>query len=122
MSFSEDIKDFSDKVNKAAVNTFRGTALSLFSKVVIRTPVDTGRLRGNWFSSINISPKGKGSEGYEGTVSRAKLGDSIYLTNNLPYADAVENGSSDQAPHGMVKVTVNEFKDEVKRQAAKNKV
>jgi len=43
------------------------------------------------------------------TVSKAKLGDSVYLVNNLPYAQKIEGGSSKQAPVGMVKVTVAEY-------------
>lgn len=122
MSFDKDIERFSNNVNKAATNVFRGTALGLFGKIIKRTPVDTGRLRGNWFTSINVSPNGKDSGSYEGVTFKAKLGDSIYFTNNLPYAKEIENGSSKQAPHGMIKVTVSEFENEVKRQARKHKV
>ena len=123
MSFWKDIDAFSKKVDKAATNIFRGTALSLLGKIIQRTPVDTGRLRGNWFSSINspiVQIDGSG-EGINTTVVRAKLGDSIYMVNNLPYAKVIEDGSSEQAPSGMVKVTVTEFKHVVAAQARKNK-
>jgi len=125
MSFSSDIAKFNKKFDKAAANIFRGTALGLFGKVVLRTPVDTGRLRGNWYASINSpSKKVDGSEeGYEGIVYRAKLGDSIFLVNNLPYAKVIEDGThSQQAPHGMVKVTVAEFQRVVKQHLRKHKL
>ena len=122
MSFDKDIKDFNKKTEKAALNVFRGTALSLFGRIVKRTPVDTGRLRGNWQASINISPSGNGDTNYRTTVGGVKLGDSIYLTNNLPYANAIENGHSKQAPVGMVRVTIVEFEHTVAMQARKNKV
>jgi hypothetical protein len=38
-----------------------------------------------------------------------KAGDTIYLTNNLPYIRRLEEGYSQQAPAGMVALTVQEF-------------
>jgi len=119
MSFSDDIKRFNEKVEKRATKLFRGTALSLFGRIITRTPVDTGRLRGNWQVTLNTSPKGildSTKVQDTGVMKAAKLGDSIYIINNLPYAEVIENGSSKQAPQGMVKVTVAEFKSIVARQ------
>jgi hypothetical protein len=147
MSFSGDIKKFNEKTEKAATNIFRGTALSLFGRIVYRTPVGNtslwktkyppkgyvgGRLRGGWQAQLNSSPssiKDKIDSGGSGTVSdassvsgRAKLGDSIFFVNNLPYAKAIEDGhSKNQAPAGMVKVTILEFKRIVNQQARKNR-
>ena len=124
MSFNSDIKKFNSRFDKAATNIFRGTALSLFGKVIQATPVDTGRLRGNWFASINRASKqvDGSAMGYEGVVFKAKLGDSIYLVNNLPYAKVIEDGSSQQAPQGMVKGVVIEFNRVVKANARKYKL
>ena len=125
MSFNGDIKRFNEKTDKAMLNVFRGTALGLFAKVIQRTPVDTGRLRGNWFANLNSPSKqmdGSG-EGYEGVTFRAALGDSIYLVNNLPYAKVIEDGNhSQQAPKGMVKVTVAEYQRIFKQNAKKHKI
>lgn len=123
MSFSGDITKFKKKAEKVAVNVFSGTALSLMNKIVLRTPVDTGRLRGNWFSSINRASNqidGNG-ERYASTTGKAKLGDSIFFVNNLPYAGVIENGSSSQSPQGMIKVTVAEFHQVVNENARKTK-
>ena len=81
MSFHSDVKRFNKKAEDAAERVFKGTSLSLFGKVVKRTPVDTGRARGNWMAGLN-SPSND-SPGYETIIGRAKLGDSIFLTNNL---------------------------------------
>lgn len=90
-----------------------------------------GRLRGNWQMKINSQPKdvvdkadkngGKTIIAAKGTVTKVKLGDSIFIINNLPYAGVVEDGRSKQAPHGMVKVTVAEFKNVVDANARKHK-
>ena len=120
MSFLGDIKRFNKKAEEAAEKIFRGTSLSLFSKVIMRTPVDTGRLRGNWSAGIN----NPGDGNYQSVVARARLGDSLFLTNNLPYAGVIEMGrvnnkGSYQAPKGMVRVTISEFKQVVRAQARK---
>lgn len=144
MSFSGDIKRFAAKAEKAALFVFRGTALDLFSKIVLRTPVGNpsiwkagkatpgytgGSLRANWQVRLNRPASGEvsgtdksgGSTIAKGqpTINRAKGGDAIYVTNNLPYAGPVENGHSTQAPTGMVKVTIREFNRAIKKRARK---
>ncbi|NTX09022.1 hypothetical protein, partial [Myxococcus sp. CA040A] len=41
----------------------------------------------------------------------SKLGDTVYVTNNLPYARRLEFGHSAQAPRGMVRVTVARLRE-----------
>lgn len=43
-------------------------------------------------------------------IETAKFGDSITVSNNLPYAERLENGWSQQAPQGMLKLTFEEVK------------
>ena len=133
MSFNGDINKFRQKVDKIATDIFRGTSVDLMSRVVVRTPVDQGTARGNWFATIN-SPSKEVDESIKdknGTKSigrakrasqKAKLGNSIYLINNLPYIKLLEDGNhSPQAPNGMVKVTVTEFENIVEANARKHK-
>ena len=118
--FSVQVGDWCRKAGSNAEKVVRKVALELFARVILRTPVDTGRARGNWFPSIgspnqsvdtHVDPTGSGSTGRAGaTVQSAKLGDVIYLTNNLPYIRRLEYGYSRQAPSGMVRLTVAEFK------------
>ena len=114
MSFKGQIKKFNAKTEKATLLMFHGTAFALFGSIVKRTPVDTGRLRGNWQTSINTSD---GSA----PIIMAKLGDSIFITNNLPYAQVIESGSSKQAPSGMVAITAAEFTRVVAANARKHR-
>ena len=89
------------------------------------TSADTGRLKNNWFPSVN-----KGSnETTESTSDqvmarvealRFKLGDTLYFTNNLPYAEKIEfglypspsktgktvGGYSVKSPQGMVRKNI----------------
>lgn len=129
MSFSSDIKKFSEKTEKAYNAVFRGTALDLARRIIKRTPVDTGRARANWKVQINIAPSivsdssdktgARTMKEASNVISRYKFGDSIFIVNNLPYIEALEDGHSDQRPNGMVKVTVQEFKHIVAMRARK---
>jgi len=101
MSFSGDVNKFIKKAEARSLAIFRAVSLEMFSRIVVRTPVDTGRLRGHWQISPNIM-----------------LGKKTYISNNLPYAIPIEDGHSKQAPTGMVKVTVAEF-GSIVRDAAK---
>lgn len=126
MSFSDDIKKFANKTEQAALFVFRGSSLGVFNKVIIRTPVDTGRLRGNWQASLSGPLSGEVDSGGGAALNQAsrvtsgaKITDSIYMVNNLPYAGVIEDGSSKQAPLGMVKVTISEYQRIVAENARK---
>lgn len=94
----------------------RHYSLTLFSNVVYRSPVDTGRFRGNWQCSIGVpitsvldSKDKSGSETLakvRAVVETMEVGQTIYLTNNLSYAIPLEYGSSAQAPSGVVRISI----------------
>jgi len=134
LSFSKDLKTFAINFGEVSDKVFRGTSIAMTKSIVERTPVDTGRARGNWFPTLGTpSTKVVESEDYpsdDAIVGRAaktlnshKMGQSFYLTNNLPYIQRLENGWSEQArnPNGMVEITVNEFQREVDKQANKHR-
>lgn len=103
----------------------RKIALEMFSRVILKSPVDTGRFRANWQVAVGSVPDGTLSlEDKSGTatVNKAtaatagvKSGDVIYLVNNLPYAQRLEDGYSGQAPGGMVGLTVQQFQQVVRQ-------
>lgn len=97
----------------------KGTILSTCTRIVKRTPVDTGRLRGNWQASINtelsgtLSEKDKSGDSTineaSNEISRLEVMKDIYIfINNLPYAARIENGYSEQRPTGMMRISVAE--------------
>ena len=104
-----------DKMNRAA----RKITLDAFSEVIMMSPVDTGRFRGNWQPAIGSAPSGtieatdpSGNmviAKVSGVVAGMQAGDVIYMANNLPYAQRLEDGWSQQAPAGMVRLTVQRF-------------
>lgn len=124
--FVADISKFVDKANGNVELVCRKIALDVFRRVVMRTPVDTGRAKGNWqvtygsaaggvTDALDSSPKGSIGGGTETKLTTTALAwdpaeASIFLTNNLPYIGALEGGhSKTQAPAGMVKVTLSEY-------------
>lgn len=78
-----------------------------------------GRFRGAWMFSIGspsaeqgtvIDPSGKLTlDAHKALIAAAKAGDILYFQNNMPYAKRLEQGWSQQAPFGMVALTVVEW-------------
>tara|TARA_R110000803_G_C11835287_1_gene303845 strand:- start:220 stop:672 length:453 start_codon:yes stop_codon:yes gene_type:complete len=138
MNFSLGVKKFAEKTGININKVIVATSSELFTNIIKGTPVDTGRLRGNWQPSIGspitsrIGAKDASGQG-EASISKVTevlnqfSGDgSVFLSNNLPYAYKIEyglypnppknptgktvNGFSTQAPKGMVRVSIRRVK------------
>ncbi len=118
--FSIDLLDeFDELVEKELVKVTKKIAIEGLSRLVMKSPVDTGRLRGNWTVSINnasdaqssnVDPSGGPTIAAGTAVANGiTMPQVIWLQNNLPYGPALEDGHSQQAPMGMVAVTVAEL-------------
>jgi hypothetical protein len=126
-AFSADLDAFAKKLGLTRATVYRSTALELWNGITKRTPVDTGRARSSWNLSIGspdptIPPErgpgtGKNKNAKTPPTSPTaatprfdKIDGSavIYITSNLPYIEALENGHSKQAPVGMVMVSTAE--------------
>lgn len=89
----------------------RYIAIQILTAIDIATPVDTGRFRNNNLVSLqhpdfgisdNVDPNGTiAVQRGIGVISKAANYGVIYIQNNLPYAEALENGHSQQAPTGV---------------------
>lgn len=120
MSFGGDVGNWADKAERRMEMAIRKIAMSVFREVILMSPVDKGTFRGNWQVAINSIPQGTIElDDPSGTIAMSKadaaalqlkVGQAIYLVNNLPYARALEYGHSKQAPSGMVRVTVRRWK------------
>lgn len=100
----------------------RRIAFDGLSRIIDRTPVDTGRARGNWFVRVDgpgtdvttTEDKDGGATIARGSAVIADYKNEtgfpiISIYNNLPYIIRLEDGHSKQAPTGMVAVTVTEL-------------
>lgn len=120
MSFAAQISAFSLRGKTRLQQTRKAITIKLFSAVVKDTPVDTGRLRGNWQFTESSPASGQIQEARSEaeTVQLIQLGTMatdgskpLFLSNNLPYAARIEfDGWSKQNDgKGMVRVNVNRF-------------
>ncbi|MNE17392.1 hypothetical protein D3C76_888470 [compost metagenome] len=108
---------FTGLVEEALTQRVRVIALAMLNEIVMRSPVDTGRFRGNnivsvgapvYTSSANVDPTG--SETIQQCV-RVTTGlepyTQVFIQNNLIYAVPLEDGHSQQAPAGIYAVSFN---------------
>lgn len=102
---------FMGAVEQDLSKKIRTIAIQLLNEVTMRMPVDTGRARANTIVSIG-SPvyqvldsydKSGGNTIMNGTARLSGLEPYtvVYLQNNLPYIERLEDGYSKQAPVGM---------------------
>jgi len=118
------------KLRKRADQLVRGVALEAHGRLVKKTPVDTGRARANWHVQVGAPDRsndpGRDSSDVERTKQQGRrmilgefeAGESVFITNSLPYIPVLEDGHSGQAPRGMIKVTAKELKPLTRRVAA----
>lgn len=131
-------KKILDKINKIQSETqevFQEFAQGVGERMIDRTPVDTGRAKGNWQTKLNETPTESllryDKEGVEAkeelreVTSKATVDDKITISNCVTYTENLEYGSSKQAPEGMVRITVAEadeiFQSAVNKVKAKNR-
>lgn len=117
---------------EVATKGLKKLAFDFLAKVIKRTPVDTGRARAGWTAFLDkegqirdirqFSPPPGGSnntieqdavdEGKRDSDFRARLrGSRQYVTiiNGVHYIVGLEFGGSDQAPAGMLRLTMREM-------------
>lgn len=120
--FSTELDGFGDEIDEFVLEVTQRISLVALGKLVFRSPVDTGRFRGNWFTTTAVATletteqvdKSGGRTIKEGerTILGLKELVAIHMQNNLPYGPALEGGhSKKQAPLGMVALTFAELED-----------
>jgi len=129
VSFSGDIAAFADKAGESLDNTVRMVTLELFGSVIRSTPVDTGRARGNWQTTVGSPAGGElGIRSESAAIAEleqncGKVGEVTYMANNLPYIKRLEEGWSTQSPpHAMVRANFTRIESIVANAARQNKV
>ncbi|MNO79085.1 hypothetical protein D3C76_702450 [compost metagenome] len=108
---------FAGLVEEALTQRVRVIALAMLNEIVLRSPVDTGRFRGNnivsvgapvYTSSVNVDPTGSDTiqQGVR-VMTGLEPYTQVFIQNNLPYAVPLEDGHSQQAPAGIYAVSFN---------------
>lgn len=115
MSWKNKPTSFAAQIQVDGDQHLRKISAEMLQQVIVSSPVDTGAFRGNHRISVNIADnsydvsvvdKGGSSTQQKGNqkILQAKLGDLVYVQNNLPYAVALENGHSQQRPLGIYSI------------------
>lgn len=116
--FSNRITRLAARLTASVEDAVGRVAIAVDREVVLATPVDTGRARGNWLPSLNapnrvaepntFSPDGGASIARTTAVaSRYRVGSTIYITNSLHYIGLLNRGHSVQAPPGYVRTAID---------------
>jgi len=121
--FELELDSFREDIEEDVLTMQRILATAALNGVVLKTPVDTGRLRGAWLTTVDFetsdAPEFEGSAGAAastavnaglGVIASAQVYSNIIIQNNVDYAEDIEDGASKtQAPAGMLSVTVAEI-------------
>lgn len=101
--------------------------LELFRRIVLKSPVGNpdlwqnpagappgyvgGRFRANWQITIGTPAEGviESTAAPVANVPNLPKFSTVYITNNVPYAERLEMGWSSQAPSGIVSVSIAEI-------------
>ena len=116
-TFADQLKAFHLKTEGLSDRVVRTAILEVFARVVVRSPVDTGRFRSAWTVSADYLVVREPAVA-EGTTTGSPIpppdppalverciGRRFYIVNNISYGPALEDGGSKQAPSGMVGLT-----------------
>mgnify|MGYP003141037669 CR=1 FL=1 len=129
MKLDSQIKHFTkislDKANSAVKRVTKGT----MEDIIRKTAVDTGLLVNNWITSkgnpefkVDRLADESASDSLQGindvtkNYTKKDWGMSIWMTNSLHYANAIEMGTrSKKSPQGMLRISVLESPKHLKK-------
>ena len=119
-----DTKKLASKVNANTSKFVRKIILDGMTQLIRQSPVVTGRFKANWSTSVGSITSGTTEDTVSSIVeqtkgiSEYKLGQTMFLHNNVQYALALEYGKSKQAAKGWIRNTgigmqkkLNQIKD-----------
>ncbi len=139
IEFRADLSKFARAMNAEVKETVLKVAFTLFGKIVVASPVDTGAYRASHQIAINnpsesvVKPeKGKKFQKRGATTRAMKqtkklknydLQDIIWISNNLPYAVRIEHGwSKEQAPKGVYGLSIQVVENDLQKELANIKI
>ena len=130
------VRKFLELPGKRANYVKKMAAISLYDRLSRKAPVLTGRYRWGFNCTVNgidytVPPPApqeyvkKQQVFYNFDAERAikafmtvKAEDDVVISNSVPYAEALENGHSKQAPNGIFRVVIPELKEDLKKWAS----
>lgn len=115
--FAEDMNKLANQVSQRIPVLVRTVAQNVVEDVAGGTPVLTGQSSANWKTSIGAPDltytMGDNPRAGQQSIDDAKnalaalaLGQTVYITNNVPYIVDLNSGSSAKAPAGFVETAI----------------
>lgn len=119
-NYKEVFKKVKAETPKKIDKALQDTAVEAISKMIDRTPVDTGAAKYHWFiralpnerfDKARVDPSGQlpKARAKRDVKNLFRIGLKCWLVNSAPYMKYLEGGSSSQAPQGVVAITVAEM-------------
>ena len=115
MTWKNPPSNFTRTVTADTEKKVKRVALRLLRELTFVSPIDTGRFRGNWVVGINSKnetsteqvkqPQTVLSDAAVALRNFRAFG-SVFISNNLPYAQKLNDGHSKQAPANFVQRAV----------------
>jgi len=125
MNIQQQLNMIAAKTKRTVEQVNRASLFEVGNRIITRSPVDTGSFRSNWQGAPGqptnevITTQTDPSNKLKVQLDNLTLGQTFFFTNPLPYGKKLEDGSSEQAPAGMVKLSVAEFGQIVESMAKK---
>ena len=135
------LSQIGDYIEQRMEQLLRVVVLDVDTRCKMESPVDTGRFRMSWqvgenatgfydagpqqpatgaFKDQSKPPKSPEATGLRKmNYNKEKLGNVYSVHNNLPYAEPLANGTSNQAPAGWVQLIAKDAQSYALAQAAK---
>jgi hypothetical protein len=124
--FGAQMRAIAKRTGQRAEKVAAATLISTFTEIIGRTPVDTGRLQGEWQTTVQSPPATQAGKRSKGSailelVTTIDDPDLYFFSNNMPYAARIEfdGHSSIKAPAGMVRVSLARTQAILAREARK---
>ncbi|MCP4377725.1 MAG: hypothetical protein GY794_16305 [bacterium] len=122
VEFSLDLTKFKDLAAEQHKALLKKVAFQLLELIVTKNPVKTGRSQNNWQVAVDSAAGDTVIDGIRTPQAIVEDGLSqladveafsvIILYNNVEYIAALEDGSSTQAPEGMVAISIVEVEEQ----------
>lgn len=115
MNIQQQLNMIAAKSKRTVEQVNRSALWEVGNRIIIRSPVDSGAFKSNWLGAAgqpdnsivsgDTDPSGK----LKVQLDNLTLGQTFFFTNPLPYGQRLEDGWSEKAAQGMVKISVAEW-------------
>lgn len=131
MSLTTDLQKIAARNKQKLLKVAQNSLMRVGGSIVAKSPVDSGRFKNNWLAAYgaadtstteSIDKSGSQAIGrLDAKLNGLAAGQVFYFTNSLPYAERLEYGWSEQAPSGMVRLSVANWQTIVAQEVARVK-